>query len=57
MPDVADKVLAAMRAHALGGNAAIIGEVRADHPDFVIMNTRVGRTRVVVGATAPVSQR
>jgi hydrogenase expression/formation protein HypE len=46
-PDDADKVLAAMRAHALGKNAAIIGEVRADHPGFVMMKTRVGGTRIV----------
>jgi hydrogenase expression/formation protein HypE len=46
-PDDADKVLAAMRAHPLGKNAAIIGDVRADHPGFVMMNTRVGGTRVV----------
>jgi len=46
-PEDADKVLAAMRAHPLGKNSAIIGEVRADHPGFVMMNTRVGGTRVV----------
>jgi len=46
-PDDADKILAAMRAHALGKQAAIIGEVRADHPGFVMMHTRVGGTRVV----------
>jgi hydrogenase expression/formation protein HypE len=46
-PEDADKVLAAMRAHPLGRNAAIIGDVRADHPGFVMMNTRVGGTRVV----------
>jgi hydrogenase expression/formation protein HypE len=46
-PDDADTVLAAMRAHALGKNAAIIGEVRSDHPGFVMMKTRVGGTRMV----------
>ena len=46
-PDDADKVLAAMRAHPLGKGAAIIGEVCTDHLGFVMMNTRVGGTRVV----------
>ena len=36
-----------MRAHPLGAEAAIIGEVVADHPGFVTMNTRVGGRRVV----------
>ncbi len=36
-----------MRAHLLGRDAAIIGEVVADHPHFVTMKTRVGGTRVV----------
>src|SRR5262249_19039880 len=31
-PDDAEAVLAAMRCHPLGGDAAIIGEVVADHP-------------------------
>ena len=43
----ADRVLAAMRAHPLGQEAAIIGEVTADHPGYVLMKTRVGGTRVV----------
>ncbi|MCO5061132.1 MAG: hydrogenase expression/formation protein HypE [Kiritimatiellae bacterium] len=43
----ADAVLAAMRAHPLGRDAAIIGEVVAEHPRFVTMKTRVGGTRVV----------
>ena len=43
----ADAVLAVMRAHPLGAEAAIIGEVVADHPGFVTMNTRVGGRRVV----------
>ncbi|MEO5722395.1 MAG: hydrogenase expression/formation protein HypE [Chthoniobacterales bacterium] len=43
----AEPVLAAMRAHPLGAEAAIIGEVVADHPGFVTMNTRVGGRRVV----------
>jgi hydrogenase expression/formation protein HypE len=43
----AGAVLATLRAHPLGINAAIIGEVTDDHPGFVIMKTRVGGTRVV----------
>jgi hydrogenase expression/formation protein HypE len=36
-----------MRAHSLGAEAAIIGEVVSDHPGFVRMKTRVGGTRIV----------
>jgi len=45
--DAADAVLAAMQAHPLGRDAAIIGEVTADHAGFVLMKTRIGGTRVV----------
>ena len=43
----ADKILAAMRAHPLGKEAAIIGEVVAEHPRFVTMKTCIGGSRVV----------
>ena len=43
----ADSVLAAMKSHPLGRDAAIVGEVTNDHPGFVMMKTRVGGTRVV----------
>ncbi|MCE0522589.1 MAG: hydrogenase expression/formation protein HypE [Methylacidiphilales bacterium] len=43
----APAVLAAMRAHPLGRDATIIGEVTADHVGFVLMKTRIGGTRVV----------
>lgn len=43
----ADRVLTTMRTHSLGQQAAIIGEVVADHPRFVTMKTRIGGTRVV----------
>ncbi len=46
-PGEAEEVLAAMRNHPLGQDAAIIGEVVSDHPGFVTMKTRVGGTRVV----------
>jgi hydrogenase expression/formation protein HypE len=44
-PDAAERVVAAMRAHPLGGDAAIIGEVTA--PRFVRMRTLVGGERMV----------
>ncbi len=46
-PQDADRVLNAMKSHALGREAAIIGEVTPDHPGLVMMKTRVGGTRVV----------
>jgi hydrogenase expression/formation protein HypE len=46
-PEFAEAVLAAMRAHPLGRESAIIGEVTASHPGFVTMRTRVGGMRVV----------
>jgi len=46
-PMAAKTVLAAMHEHPLGKNAAIIGEVVADHPGTVIMKTRIGGSRVV----------
>ncbi len=45
--DAADKVLAAMRAHPLGKDSVIIGDVIADHPGTVVMKTRIGGSRVV----------
>ncbi len=46
-PDKAGGVLAAMRTHPLGRDAVQIGEVVADHPDTVIMKSRIGGNRVV----------
>jgi hydrogenase expression/formation protein HypE len=43
----AARVLAVLRSHPLGARAAEIGQVSADHPGLVILNTRVGGTRVV----------
>jgi len=40
-------VLAAMRAHPLGSQAASIGEIRADPPGMVFMHTAFGGSRVV----------
>jgi hydrogenase expression/formation protein HypE len=46
-PDVAEAVLAAMRAHPLGAQAVRIGEVVGDHPGKVFMRSRIGGLRVV----------
>lgn len=46
-PDDADAVLAAMRGHPLGRDAAIIGEVTAEHPRRVVMRSRIGGQRIV----------
>jgi hydrogenase expression/formation protein HypE len=42
-----EAVLAAMRAHPLGREATIIGDVVADRPGLVSMQTRIGAWRVV----------
>lgn len=46
-PQAAGAVLAAMRAHPLGTEAALIGEVVDEHPGMVTMKTAVGGSRVV----------
>jgi len=43
----ADAVLAGMRAHPLGADAAVIGECVAAHPGMVVTKTAFGATRVV----------
>ena len=43
----ADRVLAAMRAHPLGRQAARIGRVTAEHPKFVVLKTPIGGDRVL----------
>jgi hydrogenase expression/formation protein HypE len=43
----ADGVLAAMRAHPLGADAAVIGECVEDHAGMVVTKTAFGATRVV----------
>jgi len=43
----ADAVLAAIRANPYGQDAAVIGEVIADHPGKVHMETRIGGRRIV----------
>jgi hydrogenase expression/formation protein HypE len=44
---LADEALEAMRSHPLGALAVRIGRVVAEHPGMVIMQTRMGTSRVV----------
>ena len=46
-PEGADDALAALRAHPLGRDAAIVGEVVADPPAMVRLDTAFGGSRVV----------
>lgn len=46
-PEMAEAVLQQMHAHPLGEDAAIIGEVVAEHPGMVLMKTEIGGTRVL----------
>lgn len=46
-PEAAEAVLAALRAHPLGADAAVIGTVIHDPHQFVQMATRFGGRRVV----------
>ena len=43
----ADRVVHAMRKHPLGQNAAIIGDIVAEHPGMVTQRTRIGGERIV----------
>ncbi|MGB6132608.1 MAG: hydrogenase expression/formation protein HypE [Acidobacteriaceae bacterium] len=46
-PEIAERVLQAMRAHPLGAESCIVGEVVEQHAGMVLMKTGVGGTRVV----------
>lgn len=46
-PAEAEAVLAAMRTHPLGSQAAIIGQVTEEHPGMVVARTGIGGSRVV----------
>lgn len=46
-PEDTEKVLAAMRQAKYGKNAAVIGEVKAEHPGRVTMKTVIGSSRIV----------
>ena len=43
----ANKILRAMRKNRYGKEAAIIGEVKAEHPGRVVMKTVLGASRIV----------
>jgi hydrogenase expression/formation protein HypE len=46
-PEAADTALAALRSHALGVEAMVIGEVLPDPPGMVFLRTGIGGTRVL----------
>jgi hydrogenase expression/formation protein HypE len=46
-PEDSQAVLTAMRNHPLGKEAVVIGEVSGDHSGVVVMQTRIGGSRVV----------
>ena len=46
-PEYADNALAALRAHPLGAQAAVIGTVTAEPPGIVQLKTAFGGTRIV----------
>jgi hydrogenase expression/formation protein HypE len=45
--EVADAIVHRMQQHSLGKDARVIGEVVAEHPGMVLMQTEIGGTRVV----------
>ena len=45
--DAADDILAKMQTHPLGKAAAIIGEIVADHPKKVLLETAIGGRRIL----------
>jgi hydrogenase expression/formation protein HypE len=46
-PEAADEVLAVLRAHPLGREAARIGQVTAEHPRLLVARTAMGANRVI----------
>ncbi|MDQ6830681.1 MAG: hydrogenase expression/formation protein HypE [Gemmatimonadota bacterium] len=46
-PDEADAALGALRAHSLGSEAAIVGDVTNEHQGMVIVRTGIGGSRVL----------
>jgi hydrogenase expression/formation protein HypE len=46
-PETADKVLAVLKAHPLGRDAARIGQVTAEHPRMLVARTAMGANRVI----------
>jgi hydrogenase expression/formation protein HypE len=46
-PEAADRVLAILRAHPLGKDAACIGRVTAEHKNMLVARTAMGANRVI----------
>jgi hydrogenase expression/formation protein HypE len=46
-PNIGQEVLALMRNHSKGKNAAIIGEITNEHPNKVVMQSFIGGKRIV----------
>ncbi len=46
-PEAAEKVLAVLRAHPLGRDAALIGHVTAEHKGMLVARTAMGSNRVI----------
>jgi len=46
-PEAAEQVLAVLRAHPLGIDAARIGRVTAEHPRMLVARTAMGANRVI----------
>ncbi len=46
-PDASDRVLAILRAHPLGRDAAIIGHATAEHKGMLVARTAMGANRVI----------
>jgi hydrogenase expression/formation protein HypE len=46
-PEAADQVLAILRAHPLGREAARIGQATSDHPGMLVARTHMGARRVI----------
>ena len=46
-PEAADRVLAILRAHSLGLDAARIGQVTAEHKRILVARTALGANRVI----------
>ncbi|MDH3776495.1 MAG: AIR synthase-related protein, partial [Desulfobulbaceae bacterium] len=46
-PGAVESLLAVMQKMEYGGNAGIIGEVVAEHPGQVVMQTSIGSSRIV----------
>ncbi len=45
--ECAGKVVERMKQHPYGTRSAIIGDIVGDHPGYVVMNSRIGGTRII----------